>query len=953
MNARLFIEKWRASSLRERQASQSHFYDLCQLLGIEDPVSADPEGKWFTFDKELKAKHGKLGFADVWRKGCFAWEYKGNHANLEKALNQLTRYALNLDNPPLLIVSDMEVIEIHTNFQNHISETIRVELEDLDKPSVRKKLQDVFNNPNNLKPLIYINKLTEDAALRVAEIVKSLKLRYKTDQANRFVIQSVFAMFAEDIGLLPDEIFTRTLTINSDDPAKCSLSIKSLFLAMRDGGQYGERHLNWFNGGLFETVDGLELSPNEVKILRRAADLDWAEIDPAIFGTLFEQGLENKERLKLKAHYTDSPTIIELTKPVLIEPFLREFKENIEPKIEQLHIKIKSSANKASKSRLENQRDKLANKFLEKLRQTIVLDPACGSGNFLYVALRLMKDFEIYLINELQNYGVQPSLPYISPKNLRGIEKNAYAAELAKLTAWIGDIQWMLSNGFGVNKNPVLQPLENIICGDALIETIEATGEVIERAWPECSVIVGNPPFAGDKKMRSQMGDSYVEAVNKIFSSRLPAGSDFAMRWMVKAHEHLVNRKCKFVGLVNYNGTRQGVNLRVYEKIFEDCDVFFGVTDKEWAHEGASIRVCSLGFALRSNDFMPTKVLNGREVTKIGADLTAPDTVFQLDRKKLRRIEKNKKIAFQGPGTVGDFTVSRKTAADWLKEKNMSGKDNSDVLKRWRNGDSILKSSGGRWIIDFDPESSEQTASQYEAPFQHVQKNIRKVRESNRHQWRRENYWKLGNKATDMRAAISILSHYIATVRVAKHLIFVRLPVSHFPDSRLCVVASSDLSIFALLSSSIHRAWFDRLKSMHAGERPTYSQRTVFETFPFPQGLHPNLSLSELQTHKNYNTLVELGTMLDQKREEWQFPETHFTRVDEPDGKSKYFLAKNQLGELMGKKRTLTNLYNLNPEWLSNIHRNIDEIVFDCYGMTQTTDEKRIVSNLFELNQRS
>ena len=321
-----FIAKWRTVDLKERTASQSHFIDLCRLLGIDDPISADPKGEWFTFEKGASKTTGGEGWADVWRKGCFAWEYKGKKKDLDRAFAQLQQYAIALQNPPLLIVSDMDRIRIHTNWTNTVQKVHEIALDDLTDGATRDLLRACFENPERLKPQKTRQVLTEEAAQRFALIAQRLRGRgHEAHAVAHFVNRLVFCMFAEDVNLLPDKMFERMIKAARPKPETFQDHAKTLFAAMKTGGMVGFERVEWFNGGLFDTDDALPLTWEDLDDLIRASQLDWSDIDPSILGTLFERGLDPDKRSQLGAHYTDRDKIMQIVGPVIVEPLLAEW----------------------------------------------------------------------------------------------------------------------------------------------------------------------------------------------------------------------------------------------------------------------------------------------------------------------------------------------------------------------------------------------------------------------------------------------------------------------------------------------------------------------------------------------------------------------------------------------------------------------------------------------------
>ena len=423
-----FIAKWQASELTERSAAQSHFIDLCHLLGEPTPTDADPAGEWYCFERGARKDTGGDGWADVWKRGCFAWEYKGKHKDLDRAFNQLRQYALALENPPLLIVSDMVRFRIRTNWTNCVSVTHEFTLDDLADGAVRDKLKWAMSEPERLRPGETRQTVTERAAATFADLAQGLRDQgHDPEMVAHFVNRMVFCMFAEDVGLLPDDMFTRMLDRSRGDPEKFEEYAKRLFGAMATGGDVGFERVEWFNGGLFDDDAALPLDREGIETALRAAKLDWSEIDPSILGTLFERGLDPDKRSQLGAHYTDRDKIMRIVDPVIVRPLLAEWeveKAGIADKLERAD----GAGSSAARTRLRRQADRVLRAFLERLRNFTVLDPACGSGNFLYLALHALKDIEHRVQLEAEALGLERGFPAVGPANVKGIELNAYAA---------------------------------------------------------------------------------------------------------------------------------------------------------------------------------------------------------------------------------------------------------------------------------------------------------------------------------------------------------------------------------------------------------------------------------------------------------------------------------------------------------------------------------------------
>ena len=494
-----FIAKWKVAELKERSAAQSHFIDLCRMLDEPAPTDADPLGEWYAFERGATKTTGGEGWADVWKRGHFGWEYKGKRKDLDAAFAQLQQYALALENPPLLVVCDMDRFRIRTNWTNSVSEVHEFAVDDLRDAAIRQKLKWVLSDPERLKPGKTRQALTEQAAAEFAKLAQRLRDRgHASEAVAHFINRLVFCMFAEDVDLLPKKMFKRMLEHTLASPDEFETMASDLFRAMKAGGRIGFEHVAWFNGGLFDDDAALPLDKDDIELTLRVAGLDWAEIDPSILGTLFERGLDPDKRSQLGAHYTDRDKIMLIVDPVIVRPWIAEW-ESAKADIAAAFAKAQGAKSASAKTKARNQAVVLYRAFLDRLRGFRVLDPACGSGNFLYLALLALKDLEHRASIEAEAIGLQREFPQIGPASVKGIEINPYAADLARVSVWIGEIQWMRRNGFGVSRDPILKPLETIECRDAILNS-----DGTEAEWPKADVIVGNPPFLGNKKMGLQ-----------------------------------------------------------------------------------------------------------------------------------------------------------------------------------------------------------------------------------------------------------------------------------------------------------------------------------------------------------------------------------------------------------------------------------------------------------------
>ena len=383
---------------------------------------------------------------------------------------------------------------IYTHWTNSVSRVHEFGLDDLADAAVRNKLKWALSDPERLRPGETRQALTERAAAAFASLAQGLRERgHDPRVVAHFVNRLVFCMFAEDVGLLPNGMFTRMLEHARRRPGEFVDLARDLFGAMAGGGRVGFEEVAWFDGGLFDDDSALSLEQAEIETVLATADLDWSEIDPSILGTLFERGLDPRKRAQLGAHYTDRDKIMLIVEPVIVRPWLAEWKA-AKVEIAACLERAEAAKSRAARNRQRGQAERLLNVFLGRLRRFTVLDPACGSGNFLYLALHALKDLEHRVQLEADAMGLPLTFPEIGPANVKGIEINPYAAELACVSVWIGEIQWMRRNGFSESRKPILKPLDTIECRDAVL-----TPEGGEPDWPEADVVIGNPPFLGTK----------------------------------------------------------------------------------------------------------------------------------------------------------------------------------------------------------------------------------------------------------------------------------------------------------------------------------------------------------------------------------------------------------------------------------------------------------------------
>ena len=989
-----FITKWGpggpAFHLNEEQGAQSHFIDLCDLLGVPKPGSEDG----YIFEKQTLVLGEARGYADVFKRGAFAWENKAPGKNLDSALKQLLNYSSALSNPPILVVCDRLQIRVQTQFTGHPTEKFAVLLAELAQPDKLAQLRRIWLDPESFRPKITSRDITEVAAKSFATLAGQMRIAgHEPQKVSHFLTQCLFCFFAEDVGLLPDRLFEKMINAKLDLPSKNGMlpseklagGLSSLFHAMNTGDLFGVHDIDRFNGGLFKSIDVPKLDIMNVTELRNAAALNWSAIDVSIFGTLFERGLDPAKRSQLGAHYTDPATIQRIIEPVLQRPLLQIW-ELLAPELIGLLAKSKRKYDANYKLAYAKFTD-----WLEQLKSYRVLDPACGSGNFLFLGLKALKDIEHQSHLAAEAMGLDREADLVTgPHNMLGIELNEYAAELARVTVWIGELQWRLSHGYEFKKNPVLEPLDNIECRDALltfvpfasgvgVENGESAGravgqrpaahtlrflksppasaplpsqlvndsgslKAVEATWPKASIVIGNPPFLGGNKKRRELGDAYFESLGSVFAGRVPGGADLVCYWFDKARLAIETKGLGAAGLVATQSIRSGSNRVVLDTIRNSTRIFDAWSDEAWVNDGAAVRVSLVSFGWGECCY-----LNGERVEQITAELGSS---IASDMSMAKPLLENAGISFQGPVKVGAFDIQGALAREWLLQPNVNRQSNAVVLRPWANGQDIAKRSSDTWIVDFGAAMEEREATKFELPFAHLHMQVKPQRLAQSDESRKRKWWLHGRSGEDYRAAISNLSRYIATPRVAKHRYFVWLPSQVWPDSRLYAITKSDDLTFGILSSRMHEAWSLANASMHGvGNDPTYNAKSCFETFPFPTNGLKVRGLSE--------AIAKAAKHLNGLRENWLNPPEWTDRVPEvtPLGMATSPYPDRIIAKPGHEKdladRTLTKLYNQRPAWLGAAHNELDKAVAVAYDWTDYTPEmpdEEILKRLLALN---
>ncbi|HVK15631.1 MAG TPA: DNA methyltransferase, partial [Fimbriiglobus sp.] len=662
-----------------------------------------------------------------------------------------------------------------------------------------------------------------------------------------FLMQLIFCMFAEDIGLLEKGLFTTTVANAKKDPAKLTAMLADLLAKMASGGYFGPVEVDYFNGGLFETVDVVPLEPAEIELLHQCALRDWGSVEPSIFGTLFERVLDPGKRAQLGAHYTSRADIETLLRPVFLDPLRREW-EAVRAEADALWAKVETAKQKAKpRTTFENH----VNRFLDRLDHVTVLDPACGSGNFLYVALSMLLDLEKEVRSYLSAKTGQMTAPAFQPTHLMGLEVNAYARELAQVVIWIGYLQWQHENGYPPGARPILPKLETIQRTDAILDLSDPANPR-EPQWPDAEFIVGNPPFLGGKMLRSNLGDGYVDTLFKLYADRLPNFSDLCCYWFEKARAMIEAGRTRRAGLLATQGIRGGASREVLNRIKQTGDIFFAVSDRDWVLDGANVHISMVGFDDASE---PHKVLDGAAVNTINPDLTSRANITSA-----RTLRESQGRSFIGVQKSGPYDISRQVAVAWLCEPSLGGQVNSSVLRPYQTAESVARRIEEMWVILFET-ADESDASLYEQPFEHLRKNAPQERTAKH--FAGYPFWLTWRPRQEMFAALKPLSRFIVTPHVSKHRLFVWTDPCVCPSNLLIAVAADDDYTFGVLHSRFHELWTraqgTQLRERESGFR--YTPTTFFETFPFPE-----------QTDGQREAVAAAATELDRLRSNWLNP---------------------------------------------------------------------------------
>ncbi|MCD0161093.1 class I SAM-dependent DNA methyltransferase [Deinococcus sp. 6YEL10] len=930
-----FVKLYRNLKATERASAQTWFNDLCDLLEVPRPISLKSNSGDYGYEKTVSKLAGGRGFVDVWLSGSFGWEFKRKGRNLLDALVQLTAYRNDINNPPLLIVSDIDRIEIHTNFTGTQKAVEVFELKDLLDDKKRLRLRQAWEDPHVFDPSQTRAILTTGAVEELMTVSKVLKEEGQSaDYVAHFLVRCVFTLFAERTEILPHRVFTKLLESAeklpaSQMPAAFQEMCGQLFELMQTGGMSFIGPIPHINGGVFTDPTAPPMSSKGLQLLQRAASQEWSLLEPSIFGTLFENIIDPDKRGDGGIHYTPLADILDVLLPTVMNPLRAEWDDlrvSLEPLAEEIEKAREGGAEVGlfvSGGLGESLIDEAVNKlkaFRQRLMDVRALDAAMGSGNFLFVLQRLMLDLEAEVRATIRTLNREDVAPGILPHQFLGIEVNPYAHEIASMVLWIGYLQWLREHGLKMTRTPVLESLPGLENRDAVltITTDPTTNVKTAQAacWPQAEFIIGNPPFIGDKALRRALGDDYVKLLHETYKGSVPANADFVTYWLEKARAAVEAKTTKRAGFVTTQSVRAGGSREVLERIQDTASIFMAWSNRPWTSDGAAVRVSIVAFDDRTEK---TRTLDGNIVPNITASLTTGE-----DAKAAIPLRANKNLAFQGPVKVGSFEVEGAVAAIWLAAGNPSGKPNRDVLKPWINGKDITDRPVGRWIVDFDV-MKEDEAKDYRLPYKHVEAKVKPDRLKNKDKQRRDNWWRLGRSGSDLKAASAGLSRILVTPRVSTYRIWAWVPADTLPDSRVLAVTRDDDFTFGVLHSRVHEVWSLANSSSHGvGNDPTYVTETCFDPFPFPE--------PDATQRANIELYAE---HLDAERNK--------LLAADPT------LTMRELYHRVKEQRIVRNMAASAYQILS-AHEDLDEAVFVAYGWSPTLTDAEIIFHLLQLN---
>ncbi|MBW4331673.1 class I SAM-dependent DNA methyltransferase [Stakelama sp. CBK3Z-3] len=1004
-----FIERWRENEGGAERANFPLFLtELTQVFNLPrpDPADATHEHNDYVFERAVtfrdekgKTGHGRI---DLYKRGCFVLEAKQSRerggakevamaaqqtalpgmdaggargrrsANrgwdvlMRNAREQAEQYARALPEnhvwPPFILVCDVgHAIEVFADFSGQGRNYrqfpdragFRIYLEDLRDVHVRDRLRAIWLDPHSLDPAKKAAEVTRDIARRLASVSKLLEERgHPAERVAHFLMRVLFTMFAEDTGLLTRGSFTEVLGGARTHPDGFAPMLEELWAKMDKGGfsttlREKVRH---FNGGLFSERSAIAMQREEIGELYEAARHVWTEVEPAIFGTLLEQALDKEERKRLGAHYTPRAYVERLVNATVIDPLQAEWEGAVLGTVER----ERESGDIAAAIRAVHD-------FHEKLATTRVLDPACGTGNFLYVALELMKRLEGDVLEVLADLGGQEALALetstVHPRSFLGLELNPRAAAIAELVLWLGYLQWQMRNGTSIS-DPVLEKLSNITAMDAVVahgeERAKADGSGTELPnpkrpdWPQADYIVGNPPFIGGKDIRSRLGEAYATALWKAHP-KINKSADFVMYWWDHAAEMLVRKgaKLKRFGFVTTNSITQEFSRRVIAKRLDGrppISLIMAIPDHPWTKatkDAAAVRIAMTVAESGKREGVLLEV-----VTERGLDSDAPEIGFEqiagdvhadltvgADVTQTKPLLSNEWICSPGVKLHGAGFIVTPAEAEALGLGKRKGLEKH--IRPYRNGRDMMGRSRDAMVIDLLGLDEREVRQQFPEVYQYLLTAVKPGRDTNNRATYRENWWLFGEPRRELRPAIEGLDRYIATVETSKHRVFQFFPTSILPDNKLVCLALDSGFDLGVATSSVHYLWY----LVNAGMIGVFDQPAVyvktssFDPFPFPDA-----------TDAQKRSIGDLAEELDATRKEVLAEHGDLTLTGLYNLREK--LVKGEVFTEVEQDQRMRGRVDI----IAELHVQIDDAVADAYGWPRDLSDDQIVERLVALN---
>ena len=1023
-----FIRRWEGSSASERQTKDQFLVELCEALGVErpEPASGDPSRDRYVFEYPVREtdQHGKVHTKriDLYKEGHFLLEAKQGaaegakkagtarrdtnawHIAMNEAYGQALGYARNFAKPvPVLVVCDIGYcFDIYESFDGAgayrpfpTAQTSRLYLRDLEKHT--DTLRRVFTDPLSLDPSRKAAKVTRQVAEHLANLAKKLEDDgHPQETVARFLMRCLFTMFAEDIELLPDHLFTHMLRDYwIPHPKSFPGGVQALWERMNTGGNMPQASVRRFNGGLFADTAALPLDEHALRLLLTAAEHDWSDVEPAIFGTLLERALDKRERHRLGAHYTPRAYVERLVRPTIEDP-LRTDWDVVRVEVAQLRVEEEKAKSAAVKKKKRTEAVGRVRAFHRKLCGLRVLDPACGSGNFLYVALHLFQQIESEIWNLLEALGeAQDVLRLeglrVTPAQFLGIEKKRWAKEIADLVLWIGYLQWhyrMLAKKPPVFE-PVLHDYKNIENRDAVLaydgeelvtdergrpitrwdgETMkihqvtkkEVPDETVRlpvlrylnprRAeWPRADFIVGNPPFLGSWRTRTVLGEGYADVLRSTYEE-VPDSVDFVMYWWHRAAQLVAAGEVMGAGIITTTSITQTFNRRVVQAHMESdprISIVFAIADHPWttakydqSEGGAEVRTAMTVFVRGERAGTRGHIVREYEAQdgEVRVDLSFrtgainADLTIGADLAKALPLRANAGLCSPGVKLHGAGFLVRPEEATKLGLGTNPGL--TKHIRQYRNGKDIASVPRDLYVIDAYGLSLDELRGRFPAVYQWLFERVKPERDQNRRETRKSNWWLFGELAPRMRSAVAGLRRYIVTPESARRRYFVFLDQEILPDNMLTVFGLDDAYYLGILSSRIHVCW-----ALAAGGRlgirhdPRYNKTRCFEPFPFP-------ACDESIKAR----IRKLAEVLDghRKRQQSLHQKLELTKLYKA-------LEVVKSGGVLDEGDRSAWEWGLGAT-LQSIHDDLDAAVFDAYGWPNDLTDGQILEKLVALN---